>query len=256
MQKRSLHALSRPVWLTSSFPSLPPTRCPEIRGARAISAVVRTALIGIDLGTSNSTVACLEDGQAVVVPAADGRRSTPSVVSLCKVQPSPRLWYTRKVPFCDTQPGSLGRASAFASSARLSRPVTTDQMLVLMAEWCGSPCGRRCPGCSCGRPVGYISFCQKAARTQLHRSFWSLGQSTTQLASNSAWPGGAMVCCKVRVTSVSESSPLVSTRLGSPAYPHFHFRRCANATGRDLKYHTSRVPCPLEERSHFARSRA
>ena len=38
-------------------------------------------IIGIDLGTSNSCVAVLEDGQATVLPNAEGSRTTPSVVA-------------------------------------------------------------------------------------------------------------------------------------------------------------------------------
>lgn len=62
---------------------------------RGSCTVARTALVGIDLGTSNCTVACLEDGHAVVVPAADGRRSTPSVISLAKVLRSQKALFLR-----------------------------------------------------------------------------------------------------------------------------------------------------------------
>ncbi|MCI0819981.1 MAG: Hsp70 family protein, partial [Chloroflexi bacterium] len=40
--------------------------------------------IGIDLGTTNSAMAVMEGGEPVIIPNAEGGRTTPSVIAINK----------------------------------------------------------------------------------------------------------------------------------------------------------------------------
>ena len=44
-------------------------------------AEARTIVVGIDLGTTNSLVAFMQDGTPMVIPGEDGERLVPSVVA-------------------------------------------------------------------------------------------------------------------------------------------------------------------------------
>lgn len=73
-------AVSSPVYLERSR-TIPGILAPILRAVteREDAAGIR---VGIDLGTTNSLVACLIDGEPIVVPNTLGERLTPSAVSL------------------------------------------------------------------------------------------------------------------------------------------------------------------------------
>ena len=45
---------------------------------------IMAKVLGIDLGTTNSCMAIMEGGQAVVIPNSEGARTTPSIVAFSK----------------------------------------------------------------------------------------------------------------------------------------------------------------------------
>ena len=49
---------------------------------RLIKLKIMSKIIGIDLGTTNSCVSVMEGSEPVVIPNAEGKRTTPSVIAV------------------------------------------------------------------------------------------------------------------------------------------------------------------------------
>src|SRR5260370_35697667 len=63
-------------------PSLPPRYGAGAAHTQGVEKMAKT--VGIDLGTTNSVIAVMEAGEPVVIPNAEGGRTTPSVVAFTK----------------------------------------------------------------------------------------------------------------------------------------------------------------------------
>ena len=77
--------------------------------------------VGIDLGTTNSVVAVLEAGEPIVIPNAEGARTTPSVVAFSK---------TGEVLAVDRQNGTVVWRDDVGPHAWSSPVVIDDTLLV------------------------------------------------------------------------------------------------------------------------------
>ena len=70
-------------------------------------------VVGIDLGTTNSLVACLQGGQPVVIPGEDGAKLAPSLVAVEPADGGRIIVGNAAAPRTDREPrtrGLLGEA--------------------------------------------------------------------------------------------------------------------------------------------------
>ena len=85
-------------------------------------------IIGIDLGTTNSCVAVMEGGEPVVIPNAEGARTTPSVVGFTKTgerlvgQVAKRQAITNPENTISSIKRKMGTPRRFTPAARITPP--------------------------------------------------------------------------------------------------------------------------------------
>ena len=70
--------------LTNRFIQVCRPFVPSVRAAAPFSTKAKGAVIGVDLGTTNSCVAIMEGKTPRVIENAEGARTTPSVVAFTK----------------------------------------------------------------------------------------------------------------------------------------------------------------------------
>ena len=93
-------------------------------------------LIGIDLGTTNSCVAFMENGRATVIPSAEGQRTTPSVVAFLKNgerlvgQPAKRQAVTNADRTFSSVKREMGTDTLYRVDAKQYRPQEISAMIL------------------------------------------------------------------------------------------------------------------------------
>lgn len=149
-------------WLAAAPPAaarrpVPSRRAPHGACASA-SRAADGGVCGIDLGTTNSAVAVVVDGAAVIVPDADGHRTTPSVVAYLPTGARARL-------AAAALPGGAKEQRALLHLAVFSLPCAT--LRCVRTRWHRRSTGR--PRCAGARAAGAAKHVR--VRQALHRAY-------------------------------------------------------------------------------------